>query len=645
MNAQKRLLSLLLALCLVLALVPAAFAEDGEIIGNTDNTTGYWTAPTKYYFVPVGATATVTFNNYSAGINNYQNYYIHLLNGDNVLLGEDNYTYNSYLNEFALCRADNFGWYYGNNTANIDFNDDNAGREIITEGFEAERSNIEGAENASFWEEFRELMKNSEVTLTIENTGDAVEITSVATNSSKTYTQNYSLSAVPNGKFAEGNILFGLTVERAHLQITQPVQVEIDGYTTISPAVFSSSTAEYNWGAEHIVPANSTATIEVKNFTPKGVFWRNLCINMWSEDRGLTARADNWGWWFKNAEQNYDGITPRNANDYNFHDKYKEHTTDLTNAATFNAQMDNSDVLITIVNEETVSIDMQITTANGVVVHQKYKDLPLGNKQISFTIGAPQAMVFEKVNSFSVSSNTPTPTTYTVTFTTNTAATVKVYRDEGKTTKVGEDVVISSTTGSIDLSNGIYYYTATPTDSTNYQEASDSFEVESSARQVEITMESVSTPEPSKGGYLKTTYAEINTDLRWRLFFFIYESVIAEPVTNAKISVASESDPTIDGVYDLTYDTARTAYYITVPIRPRLIDQAVTFSLVSADGNTTYPISIGESGVASESIDYTFDTYLDKVVEIAPSYSDIVTTLRAFKAALQVKWGTKPVGQ
>lgn len=238
-------------------------------------------------------------------------------------------------------------------------------------------------------------------------------------------------------------------------------------------------------------------------------------------------------------------------------------------------------------------------------------------------------------------STTLSPTTYKVTFTTNTAATVKVYSDEGKTTQVGENVVISSTTGTIDLEGGTYYYTATPTDLTNYQVASSSFEVESSARTVEITMESVSAPEPSVGGYLYTSNADLLSSLMWNIYFHIDENVIDTPA-NAVVVVTSENDETARGNYPLQAGTGDYDgyYYITVPIRPRLIGEDIGLTLTY--GGTEYKLKMKENGTNEyDTVSIKFDSYLTSVLNSNSQYSGVITALRNYQAALLAMWAVE----
>lgn len=74
------------------------------ILGNEDNTSGWWSAHSDNILVPAGATYQVNFTNYSSGGGNWNNYVIVL----RAAAGTP---------EYAVVRADNYGWgggYEGN---------------------------------------------------------------------------------------------------------------------------------------------------------------------------------------------------------------------------------------------------------------------------------------------------------------------------------------------------------------------------------------------------------------------------------------------------------------------------------------------------------------------------------------------------
>lgn len=67
------------------------------ILGNEDNTSGWWSVHSDNILVPAGATYQVNFTNYSSGGGNWNNYVIVLRSADNAT-------------EYAVVRSDNYGW-------------------------------------------------------------------------------------------------------------------------------------------------------------------------------------------------------------------------------------------------------------------------------------------------------------------------------------------------------------------------------------------------------------------------------------------------------------------------------------------------------------------------------------------------------
>lgn len=235
-------------------------------------------------------------------------------------------------------------------------------------------------------------------------------------------------------------------------------------------------------------------------------------------------------------------------------------------------------------------------------------------------------------------STTLSPTTYKVTFTTNTAATVRVYSDEEKTTQVGEDVDISSTTGTINLEGGTYYYTATPANTTLYEVATDQFTVTDSSSTVVITMTQKAAP---VGGYLYTSNADLLSSLMWNIYFHIDENVIDTPA-NAVVVVTSENDETARGNYPLQAGTGDYAdyYYITVPIRPRLIGENIGLRLTYNDANYKLKKSVdGANEYVTANV--KFDSYLTSLLNKNDQYSGVITALRDYRDALVAMWAVE----
>ena len=76
--------------------VDGCHLEFDEVLGEEDNSTGWWAAHSQDIKVPAGHTYTTRFKNFTNGANNWNNFLV-------VLTRQDN-------SEYAVLRADNYGW-------------------------------------------------------------------------------------------------------------------------------------------------------------------------------------------------------------------------------------------------------------------------------------------------------------------------------------------------------------------------------------------------------------------------------------------------------------------------------------------------------------------------------------------------------
>lgn len=128
---------------------------------------------------------TVNFKNYSSELNNWHNFLVVLQNVADVHSAADNADYK----EYAVLRADNFGWgtgYDGIVTPECDWN----------------------------WDTFLTDIDGADVSLTITNNGDSADVVAVVTTAAgNVYNQSYKGIAV------DGDLYYCLTVECAFLDI------------------------------------------------------------------------------------------------------------------------------------------------------------------------------------------------------------------------------------------------------------------------------------------------------------------------------------------------------------------------------------------------------------------------------------------
>lgn len=157
----------------------------GTVVGTTDCATPFWSAFSDVVAVPSGESVTVNFKNYTSKLQNWHNFIVILQNVADVHAAADNADYK----EYAVLRADNFGWgagYDGIVTPECDWN----------------------------WDTFLDDIDGADVALTITNNGDTADVVAVVTTAAGTvYTQSYKGIAV------DGDLYYCLSVECAFLDI------------------------------------------------------------------------------------------------------------------------------------------------------------------------------------------------------------------------------------------------------------------------------------------------------------------------------------------------------------------------------------------------------------------------------------------
>ena len=212
-------------------------------IGNTDNSTAFWGAHSDNIKVAAGETFVSSFTNYTNGQNNWNNFCVVLCRADN--------------SEYAVVRADNYGW--------------GTGYDACT---------LSGGQQD--WGAWLKAMNGAKVKVAVTNNGNGtadVQMVMVG-NDGKTYTQSYTgINTIDAGDF-----YFRFTVDGSHIEFDDVIGNE------------DNSSAF--WGAHSQmlrVPKGQTVTQRFKNLQNN---WNNFCVVLTREDNTEYAvvRADNYGW-------------------------------------------------------------------------------------------------------------------------------------------------------------------------------------------------------------------------------------------------------------------------------------------------------------------------------------------------------------
>ena len=147
-----------------------------KVLGETNNSSAWWSAHTGNLDVPIGQTRKVVFTNYSSKANNWNNFVIVLRTQNNT--------------EYAVLRADNFGWGSGYGSC------------------------VHGGTQGD-WVPWLASMNGAKVTVYITNVSNGtadVQIVMRGTDG-KTYTQHYlGIDSInPN------DLYFAFTIDSCHL--------------------------------------------------------------------------------------------------------------------------------------------------------------------------------------------------------------------------------------------------------------------------------------------------------------------------------------------------------------------------------------------------------------------------------------------
>ncbi len=340
------------ALCLMAGCFAANAQDDSWIqVGESDCSTGWWSAFSDLYTIPMGQQMHVDFVNYSNEFQNWNNWLVVFTN--NMLCGAANGTDNpeGYA-EYAVVRCDNYGWggFFETNVATYTSNYN--------------------------WDNFTSEMNGSKVSMDIYNHGEQLELDAEITSTTgNVYTYNVKSAT---GYFLNFGVFF--TVEGGYLLIDpssiaitdiegdepiidDPTEVPAipDGWTVVGA---EDCTAGW-WSAFselYTIPVGYEFTADFLNYNNGAANWNNwllvltnnmLCGAASSTDNPEgyaeygVVRADNYGW-----GTNFDIAVATYYCDYNWD--------------TFISDMNGAEVNLTVSNTgNLITITAFVTTKDG----------------------------------------------------------------------------------------------------------------------------------------------------------------------------------------------------------------------------------------------------------------------------------------
>ena len=301
-------------------------------VGATDNSTAFWGDHSEMVKVAPGETFVTRFTNYSNGQNNWNNFVVVLTKAN--------------ADEYAVVRADNFGWGAGyDNNPNL-----------VTSGGQAD------------WGAWLAAMDGAKVTTAVTNNGDGTaDVHAVMEGTDGiTYVQEYKGIAIDD----PDDFYFHFTVDGSHIEFDDAVGAD------------DNSTAF--WGAHSvdiIVPEGKTVTTRIKNFSNLQNNWNNTCVVLTSDGTAEYAvvRADNFGWGV-GYDENPNLVTSGGQSDW----------------GAWLAAMDDAYMTISVTNHGTsADVKMVMVGNDGVTYYQDYLGIAISNDLLfRFTVDGSH-LVFE----------------------------------------------------------------------------------------------------------------------------------------------------------------------------------------------------------------------------------------------------------
>lgn len=324
-------------------------ATEEILIGAKDFSTVFRAVHSENFKVEAGTAKTVVFKNYNKEDAANWNNFCAVLHND----GGEAYK------EYAVLRADNYGWNDAGNT----------GANLAVLGWKLE-SNWN-------WDNFRNILNGATVELTVTNYGDtATLLANVTAANGDTYFQKFGNIAV------DGDLYYCLTVDCNYLvieEVQDAVKVEIP--STPTKVVVGAEDCSTGWWGAHseavVVKNGETETVTFKNYNNGGANWNNFVIVLNNQAGNVeygVMRADNYGWCNSlglNTGEHYEALGWTVESNWNWD--------------TFVADLNGATVSVSVTNNGTTAdVVANVTTAAGATHFQKFLGVAISDGDLSF---------------------------------------------------------------------------------------------------------------------------------------------------------------------------------------------------------------------------------------------------------------------
>lgn len=257
--------------------------ENIYVLGAPDCSTGWWSEFSPIMKADGDCIFHHRFVNHTNGLNAWNNWVLGISNGK--LPNEEGYQ------EYAIVRADNWGWLNGNGDNTID-----------KSGYPL--SNTYDLTNG--WTLFCQEMEGAVVDLTVQRKGSTLTMNAdIVTKSKLNWTYSWTYGAIPNGELG----VF-LTVDGSYLEID--LEEAYVGILTLKVNVVGSQDNSTGWWGAHsskvLMEGDGKVVYQLYNHTSKTNIWNSYVFILTTgthptesgyngaTDELLILRADPYGW-------------------------------------------------------------------------------------------------------------------------------------------------------------------------------------------------------------------------------------------------------------------------------------------------------------------------------------------------------------
>ncbi len=250
--------------------------NEAYIVGNEDMSTLWWSAHSEHYQIPTNSTTVIEFENYSAEVDVWDNF-VTVFTNEAATYGLEQTV--GYYQEYAVVRADDFGWGSLGHTLTYANTYDND------------------------MAKFQEILKAANVTMTITRNSSYVTLHEVVTSMAD---PSLSYERTATFEAPKGDLFATLTIEGGYLKVNS---VDQEKHTVYTVGKEDMSTIWWNEFSEHYeLEADSTTVIEFENHSAEVDVWDNFVTVFTNQaathfveqsegyEEYAVVRADDFGW-------------------------------------------------------------------------------------------------------------------------------------------------------------------------------------------------------------------------------------------------------------------------------------------------------------------------------------------------------------